>query len=45
VIYEFVYDGPILTANRMRQMNNRLHVAATIREIKEHAATLIPGTT
>ena len=40
MIYEFVYDGPILTANRMRQMNNRLHVAATIREIKEHAATL-----
>ena len=32
MIYEF--------ANRMRQMNNRLHVAATIREIKEHAATL-----
>lgn len=40
MIYEFVYDGPILTANRLRNMNNRLHVAAVIREIKEHATVL-----
>lgn len=40
MIYEFVYDGPVLTANRLRSMNNRLHVAAVIREIKEHATVL-----